>query len=461
MLHCRGLLSIFLWVLYSASSTVLAQTTSIAGNLANLPGLNEIQRPAAVAIQGVCASFNAAPPLPSEQRKLFNSCRAMVQTANQLATGAVGPFSLGLNNAQLRDAVQGVAPEEVSVQGRVSVETAGVNGIGVRLFNLRSGVGGFTLSSNGGPVMALKERAQSGGGAALNDASRRLGGFINANYNRGDKNTTGREDGFDFKNTGLTAGLDYRFTDSFVAGLAVSHSKTDAVITRSLGDVGTKAWAGSLYGSYYVRDFYVDTHFGYSHINFDTRRNIVVPTMIATATVPGFNTAATGSTNGKQYNFTLGAGYDIKREAYTVTPYASFSMLKLNIDAYSESEANNGLGLDIGKQNVKSTQSVLGVKLAKAISTASGVLVPYVSAEWNHEFKNDSRSLTAKYTNDPFNAFSFAIPTDSPDRNYFTVGAGMSGVFANGLQSFVSVVTTLGLKDVKNYGIVVGLRKEF
>lgn len=458
MLHSRELLSIFLLALTSASSTVLAQTTSIPGNLANLPGLNEIQKPAAVAIQGVCASFNAAPPLPSEQRKLWNSCRAMVQTANQLATGNVGAFSLGLNNAQLRDAVQGVAPEEVSAQGRGAVETSGANGIGVRLFNLRSGVGGFTLSSNGGPIMALKERAQSGGGAALNDASGRLGGFINANYNKGDKNTTGREDGFDFKNTGLTAGLDYRFTDSFVAGLGVSRSETDADITRSLGDVRTKAWAGSLYGSYYVRDYYVDAHFGYSDINFDTRRNIVVPTM---TTVPGFNTSATGSTNGKQHNFALGAGYDIKREAYTVTPYASFSMLKLDIDAYSESEPNNGLGLDIGKQTVKSTQSVLGVKLAKTISTASGVLVPYVSAEWNHEYKNDSRSLTAKYTNDPFNSFTFAIPTDSPDRNYFTVGAGISGVFANGLQSFVSVATVLGLKDVKNYGIVVGLRKEF
>lgn len=444
-----------------------AQTTSLPGNLANLPGLTEVQKPAAVAIQGVCASFiNVAPPVNGEQTKLFSACRAMVQSANQLANGTRGSYSLGLSNSQLRDAVQGVAPEEVGVLGRGAVETSGANGVGVRLFNLRSGVGGFTMSSNGGPVMALaakdshSPKAQSGGGAA-DDVSGRLGGFINANFSRGDKNTTAREDGFDFRNNGITAGLDYRFTDNFVVGFALSRAKNDADINSALGNVDTKSTTGSLYGSYYVRDFYIDAHIGYSRIDFDTRRNIVVPTMNAGAIVPGFNTAAIGSTNGRQRNLSIGGGYDWRQDGFTVTPYGSLSMLKLNVDAYSETEPNNGLALNIGKQEVKSTQTALGVKIAKTLSTQSGVLVPYVSVEWNHEFKNDARSLTAKYVNDPFNAFTFAIPTDSPDRNFFTVGAGVSSVFANGLQGFVSFATTLGLRDVKNYGIVFGLRKEF
>jgi uncharacterized protein YhjY with autotransporter beta-barrel domain len=100
------------------------------------------------------------------------------------------------------------------------------------------------------------------------------------------------------------------------------------------------------------------------------------------------------------------------------------------------------------------------VKLAYTASTATGVVVPFVSLEWNHEFDNDARSMTAKYTHDPFNNF-FAIPTDIPDRNYFTLSAGLSALFKNGLSAFLTVSTVERLKDVKNRGIVVGLRKEF
>ncbi len=438
---------------------------AFAQNLQNLPGLSEIQRPVATAIQSACGSLGtkgAANRTPDEE-KLFVSCRKMVQTANALVPGnTTTGQSLGLNNEQLREAVQAVGHEEVAIQGRSAVETAGSNAIGVRLFALRSGARGFGTANAGDygaqkSARATRADRQTGGGAATEPAGR-LGGFLNLNYNSGGKSTTTREDGFDFDNQGVTAGMDYRLTDNLVAGVALSYAKTDATIVAALGSADSKSSAISAYGSWYVNKFYVDGHLSYSRNDYDTTRNIVVASR--SPTVTGFNTTAVGSTNGKQVTAVMGAGYELNRGSLLISPYGRLGYLKLKIDAYRESEPNHGLALDVGSQSLQSLQSALGLKLAFTASTATGVIVPFVSAEWNHEFDNDTRSLTAKYTHDPFNNF-FAIPTDTPDRDYYSLSAGVSALFRNGISAFVTLSAVEGLRNVKNRSILIGLRKEF
>ncbi|MEO7150559.1 MAG: autotransporter outer membrane beta-barrel domain-containing protein [Burkholderiaceae bacterium] len=433
-------------------------------NLPVVPGLTEIQKPVAAAIDAACVGLTgkgAAARMPEEE-KLFVSCRKMVQTANVLAGGSptTNANSLGLNNAQLRDAVQAVGHEEVAINGRSAVEAAGGSAIGIRLFALRNGARGFGVADAGtasGSQRSTASLPESGGGAA-DEPGGRLGGFINISYNKGDKATTAREDGFDFANTGVTAGMDYRFNDNFVGGAALTYGKTDATIASALGSADSKSGAISLYASWYQRQWYVDGHLSYSRNRYDTTRRIVVASQ--SPTVAGFDTSAAGRTHGNQMTAVIGTGYDIERGSLLITPYGRLGVLKLKIDAYTETEPNHGLALDVGSQSLKSVQSALGLKIALTSSTAMGVVVPFASIEWNHEFDNDTRSLTAKYTNDPFNNF-FAIPTDTPDRNYATLSVGISSQFRNGLSAFATLSTVEGLKDVKNRGFVVGLRKEF
>ena len=303
----------------------------------------------------------------------------------------------------------------------------------------------------------MPKSSDSGWGAATEPAGR-LGGFLNLNANKGSKSTTAREDGFDFDNQGITGGLDYRLGDSFVVGAALSQSKSDATIVASLGNADSKSKAASLYTSWYTGSLYFDGHLSFSRNDYDTRRNIVVSSQ--SPTITGFNTTAIGTTQGKQMTAVFGAGYDINRGSLLITPYGRFGYLKLKIDGYSEVEPNHGLALDVGRQELTSMQSAVGVKLAYTASTGFGVVVPFVSSEWSHEFDNDSRSLTAKYTHDPFNNF-FAIPTDTPDRDFYTLSAGVSALFRNGLSMFATVSVVQGLKDVRNRSVALGLRKEF
>ena len=72
--------------------------------------------------------------------------------------------------------------------------------------------------------------------------------------------------------------------------------------------------------------------------------------------------------------------------------------------------------------------TVLGGRASYAISTGLGVLLPQVRIEWEHEFKNDSRLLTARFVNDPL-LQPIPFTTDNPDRNYANLGVSLSATF--------------------------------
>jgi uncharacterized protein with beta-barrel porin domain len=239
----------------------------------------------------------------------------------------------------------------------------------------------------------------------------RLGLFLNGNYSFGDKDSTSREVGFDFDRWGILAGADYRVTDNVVLGIAFNYSKTNADFHQSLGDADTKSYGGR------------------------------------------------GDTEGPQYTAGLGAGYDFRAGPVTITPYGRVEYIHLDIDSYTERGAD-GLNLTVRKQDVDSFQSAVGAALAYSLSLPFGVLVPQIHGEWRHEFLNNDRPITAKYTADPFNTF-FAIPTDRPDRNFFAVGAGLSLVLAQRVSAFFNYETILGLRDVTHHDFWAGVRVEF
>ena len=133
--------------------------------------------------------------------------------------------------------------------------------------------------------------------------------------------------------------------------------------------------------------------------------------------------------------------------------------LNLNISSYTESGAN-GLDLKVHSQTAESLLTILGGRASYAVSTPVGVVVPQLRGEWRHEVLNDSRSIRAQFANDPFGV-PFLVSTDNPDRDYFSLGASLSGTFKKGVSAFIDFATILGLTGVTNYNFTAGARIEF
>ncbi len=446
--------------------------SALAQNLATLPGLTAVQKPTAVAVNTACIQFGApgsgfiANPNGTPTERLFYSCRVMVQTANQLAGTGATVLSLGIPNEELRDGVQAIAPVQMNAQKQIGVEAAKINLVGSRLLDLRGGARGFTVSSNGVTVPAATRSAAAvgngvdggtGGAAGPDDLGGRVGGFLNVGYNWGDVDQTTLQDAYKFRNFLLLAGVDYRVSDKFVLGGAFSYSDTRSSYDQSLGKVDATTYGIAAYGTYYVNDWYMDGFVAYGSVDYDSVRNISIPSL---TTTPPIITSATAKPKADQWSTSLGIGRNFEHGRYTITPSARLSYLWVKNKAFSEDEPINGLGLAVEARTIKSLQSSLGVKVSTTINSSAGVFVPYATAQWLHEFENDSPSIISKYVNDPFNNV-FVIPTASPTRDYAVLAIGSSAVFKNDLSGFAQFSTALGIDNVTTYSFVIGLRKQF
>jgi uncharacterized protein YhjY with autotransporter beta-barrel domain len=478
---------VFVLVALLAGAPAWGQTLNTVGN--------DVQQPVAEAVQEICRQFVATYGSPGQvpdplQRALFERCREMVQTANSvLENDRDTTFSIpGITTeAQLSAALQQIGTEELAAAGTDATEASRGRVLLQRLTALRHGatgvnVGDLNLRLGGHPVaaaalfprMSRDNGPRTGRGVRplpgqpqyarsvdntppaadpVNDfvTSERLGFFANGLLSYGERDTTEREDGFDFDVPGVTAGIDYRLKGNLILGGALGYESFDAdfhtTSTVAGGDMQNTLVSLSLYSSYYGEHYYVDGFVSYGQNDYEMTREIDYPTVRRTAKA---------NTEGSQYEVTGAVGYSGQHGAFQYSPFLRVSTLGLDIDAYTETDALE-LALSVEEQEIDSLLSILGGQCSWTLSTKSGVVIPHLRAEWYKEFEDDSRLLTAKYASDPFNE-TFGVPVDEPDEDYYTLGTGVSVAWKGGVRAFVDLETVLGLDNLTNYAATVGLR---
>ena len=348
-----------------------------------------------------------------------------------------------------------VAARQAATLGTVAVITSTVQtaDIGLRLQALRQGGTGGSpsgLSLNfAGPPDLLGSVASSTGSSAPSTSPSvlpsRFGAFANARGSFGNQDVTSREPGFDFHTVGVTLGGDYRFTDDFILGLAFAYLRTKVDLDSSAGDSTANNYSLSAYTNYYVLEkLYVDaiTTFGWN--TFDTER-----------TNTGGNGTAKGSTDGPQFSVSVGSGYNFNVGALTFGPAIRVDYMRVHIDSYGETGAGSS-NAHIDSQTIESLTTSLGGQAAYAINMGWGVLTPFLRPEWVHEFKGDSRGVTATVA-----PAVVTVQTNNPDRDYFNLGVGASATFKGGVSAFFDYDVALGRENFTSHSFTAGVRIEF
>jgi len=436
--------------------------TTNASNIADTPGLTELQSITGDAIQTLCIGLspnNSITPTPETgEQDLFNQCSAMISTSDEIQSGDTTSnetqesddtnLSLGLDSAEFGSALQNVATEEMGTPSRISMSTlsgqvAEINSHLFDIHKLSQGLGG------------------SGGDDSNSLLSNRFSVFVNGVGGFGDTGSSSRENASDFYSAGVVLGVDYRFTNNFVSGLAFGYSHLGSDFQNNInvsgGGIDADIYNLSLFASYDLGDFYVDGNFTYGWSDYDVTRGVVILSNNA-ASPGGANRIATSNPNGEQYSTGLGLGYNYQYDAFNLNPYARVDYYHGKIDSYSETGAF-GLNLAVDEQNFDSLQSLLGVQLSYVFSHSFGVLIPQFNVGWHHEFLNKSRAINARYTAD-FNNTLLTATTDNPDRDYATLGFGFSNVFQGGTQLFFNYQALLGYNAVNSNGFTAGVRIE-
>jgi len=358
----------------------------------------------------------------------------------------------------------------VGVNGTVATEVLDnqFSNVASRLNALHSGT---RQSGMGGLALNIGDKQLSGQtlynelsnitGGSAGDGDNRVNGwsfYLNGSFNFGEKEASTRENGFDFDTAGITTGGDYQLNDTLILGGALGYSQTNSDLVDNGGNAESDGYSLSFYGTHFIKNnLYFDAIVSYGNTRYDTSRTI------AFANNAFSDDTLTGDTEGSHaaVNLGLGRNYVLRDTGWKFSSYGRLAYNRIEINGYSESSAtDSALELAVGEQSIESLATTLGAQTSKAISTGFGIFIPHLQIEYHHEFKDDSRNLSARYVNDPFGDTFFVVPTDDADRNYFTVGGGLSAALISTIQLFTYYETTIGLNDIENNLVVVGVRGE-
>ncbi len=320
---------------------------------------------------------------------------------------------------------------------------------------------GYAIAGTSSQPSISSIGGSTGAGFAASSQSRMkgFGLFASGLVEALNRDVTTFQDGYKSNILGVTAGADYRFSRQAVAGLAVSYSNTHGDFKNG-GDFNTNSLGFTLFGSYLPTDrTFIQVTGGYTNNNYlVTRSTSALVTGVGGDPDRNLNGTPSSSSNGNVFRITALAGYDQPIGMFTVGPRLGFNYANTQITDYSET-SGGGLGLKYDDQWINSVQSVLGVQAQAAISTAMGVLVPQVNADYIHEFANSQRFLTVSFVDDSrATPTRFRFQNDVPVRNYFNLGTGLVMVLPNGWQPFVSFRAMVGNEQFDNYAGTFGLR---
>ncbi|MDD1622388.1 MAG: autotransporter domain-containing protein [Methylococcaceae bacterium] len=371
--------------------------------------------------------------------------------------------------ALVAQALQSIAPRQTAAQinNASRLSSSQVSNISSRLAQLHHGATGFNmngirLSMNGESVPSSvwsKLTPPSLGGGAAGDTDdgfvSRFSAFVNGQATFGNRVATDLEVGANSHTLALTSGLEYRFTDAFLMGVAFGYGDTSTDYKGQAGKLANTAFSSSLYGSYNITDrFFLDSIFTYTLDDYNSERIISYQDILGTV-----SERATSKPSGSQHRFTLGGGYDFNFDALTLGLRARTEYGHMEIGQYRETGAS-GLNLAIDPQKNKSVVTSFGGQISYAISTSFGVLQPQLNLDWEHEFKNNSREVISRFVDDS-SGTAFVIRTNDPDRDYLNLQSGISAVLPNGLSAFVQYETLLGYRYGTRHTVNAGVRLEF
>jgi outer membrane lipase/esterase len=278
--------------------------------------------------------------------------------------------------------------------------------------------------------------------------NQRVGVFINGDLNFGNQDNNINKPGYDFANTGVTAGIDYRLTNNATLGVAVGYTANNTNLNNNLGKIQVDSTGVSVYGSVVQNSFYADGVVSYGRNNFNITRKIAFD-----------NRTATASPEGNQFSVAANTGYNIKTGNASFGPTVGVRYNRVDIDSYTEKDAGS-LNMNVKDQKAESVVMSLGAEASYRIKAGDGAVIPYLRATYEHEFANDSREIVTEMASQP--GIPMRVNTNNnSDRDYVKLRAGVQAIISENVSGTVDYQTILGRKDYNDQAVKAEIRYQF
>lgn len=432
--------------------------------VANLGALTPGQQGVAHAVDVACPALaTSTNPITAPQTDFLKRCSEVVVGAG--ASGVPNVLEQWLNNktqpqSQIANNVQ--SSQTGNLTARMTALRQGVTGLSV---------GGLGIVNDGKalPLAMLGDvfRKDPGQDNEVGGDFSRWGFFANGMITRGSFAANESRPGFDYHATSITAGVDYRFSDALVGGVALGYNHDTSDLDLDVGKLAADGYSVSGYFVWYHgNDFYVQGSVEFNRLDFDLNRNIVysIAAVDGSGGTTTVNQVAKASPGGDQHALNLTVGRDFNSGALQFSPYLRATWSHLSLDAFREtidsSAAGFGLATEVDSRSRTNELGVIGALFSYTTSQDWGVLVPNARIEWSHDFKTDPQTVVSRFVSDPTQT---AIIVSDPrlDHNFYDLGLGLNAVWPQGRSGYVAIEHIGGLTGGHLNRFEAGLRIEF
>jgi outer membrane autotransporter protein len=276
------------------------------------------------------------------------------------------------------------------------------------------------LLAYSGSDASLGQLFASGG---LSQVQGKSGLWLDAFGQWGDQDEEDGFTGYDYFMRGATLGFDHRLADKVMAGLSLGYSRSDMDLDQNQGSGDVKSLFGSLYGSYFDKNLYIDAILSYGWNWYDNSRFL---------TIGGILREATSDHDGRLFSGYLGGGYYFDFKPFSVGPYGSLQYIYLDEESFEE-KGGGGVSLRVDDRQTDALFSELGVRMVGRFEGKYGYFLPEVSLAWGYDFDIDDHVVRASFAGSP--GASFSIDGQDVERNGLIAGAGLTFMHKGGFST--------------------------
>lgn len=402
---------------------------------------------------------------------LSSNQRAAGAALNSVADTATGDLDAVLSAIDNQTSAAGVAAsfEQIAPRGDMASSFISMSGARVqsgniagRLQDVRSGARGVSLRGlslvidedrefnlHGKPMVLAFNGDTLPAGFRMGQASEKWGFFATGSGTTGNIRDDSSRTDSSFRNAGLTLGGDYRFSEHLAAGVMAGYNR----LWSDLDSIGSRAVIQNtmlgVYGTYYRKGFYLEGQASHGWNNTDKDRRIVFP---------GIDRTAASDQKGRIWNLSAGAGYDYTLDHWIFTPKASLDYVQLSTEDYTESGAG---ALDLQVDGGSSTLLLgqIGGSIAYRWQMDGATLLPRIWAMYGRELvRDDLFGTTARLAMGSASFTTYSIP---PDRDFLSLGAGVSASIARGMLLYFNVGCQVGQSNYDAFHLNAGIRVPF
>jgi outer membrane autotransporter protein len=242
---------------------------------------------------------------------------------------------------------------------------------------------------------------------------------------------------------GVTFGIDYRFTDHFVAGPFGSYTDTGIDISNG-GRINVNTGKWGLYGTYFNGGFYVNSALEGGYSAYDNHRNALGGT-------------ARSDTDGGDFSALFAPGYNWTMGGLTFGPTTRFQYTYQGTDGFTES--GSLAPATVASQHTESIVTAIGMKASYDWKIGTAIIRPELRLEWEHEYGDTVTGLDAQLAGGAGNAFRFTTP--GVGRDDLHLGAGVAVVFTDRFTAYAYYDGQLFRTNYDDSAVTGGFRLSF